>query len=220
MIKKGKEIVCSVCKHSFYVPKHRCDKAKFCSYNCYHKTLVGRTLSVETIKKMSDFQRVDTNHSGRIKKGETRNPNHIKNLRNDYWSNPNISQERKVETKSRLRKSFFERISDINNHPRWKKDRSTLVKKEMRNDSAYVAWRREVRKRDGNTCKIKNKDCKGRLEVHHILGWKEYPELRYEVNNGISLCHYHHPKKKEDVDRLIPTFKEMVSNLLEHKKTI
>lgn len=47
--------------------------------------------------------------------------------------------------------------------------------------------------------------------VHHILGFKEHPELRYDINNGITLCHFHHPRKKEEEKRLIPTFMELVS---------
>lgn len=31
----------------------------------------------------------------------------------------------------------------------------------------------------------------GKVVAHHILPWKDYIELRHEVNNGITLCHYH-----------------------------
>ena len=38
-------------------------------------------------------------------------------------------------------------------------------------------------------------DC-GELDSHHILNWQEYPELRFDVNNGITLCQFHHPRGK------------------------
>jgi hypothetical protein len=59
-------------------------------------------------------------------------------------------------------------------------------------------------------CKTNNCDCSGRLEAHHILSWSKFPELRYEVNNGITLCKFHHPKKRIDEIKLAPYFKNMV----------
>lgn len=64
--------------------------------------------------------------------------------------------------------------------------------------------------RDRWKCKIDNEDCLGKLEAHHILRWKDYPELRYEIKNGISLCHYHHPRKIAEEKELIPMFNNLV----------
>lgn len=30
------------------------------------------------------------------------------------------------------------------------------------------------------------------IQAHHIFNWKDFPDLRYEVKNGIALCKYHH----------------------------
>ena len=84
-------------------------------------------------------------------------------------------------------------------------------KKDDRRSSAYGGWRKQVWLRDNFICKIANPDCKGRLEAHHILGWTEYPDLRYEINNGITLCHAHHPRKRAEEKRLSPYFQELVS---------
>ena len=51
---------------------------------------------------------------------------------------------------------------------------------------------------------------KGKLEAHHILSWSKFPELRYEVNNGITLCHFHHPRKRNDEMTLSPFFQSLV----------
>ena len=64
--------------------------------------------------------------------------------------------------------------------------------------------------RDNFKCKIADQNCKGRIEAHHILGWTAYPELRYQLNNGITLCHAHHPRKRAEEKRLIPTFNELL----------
>lgn len=96
-------------------------------------------------------------------------------------------------------------------HWRWKLDRSQLVKRQERNDSAYYDWRKRVWLRDNFKCKINNCDCSGKIIAHHILGWALYPELRYEINNGITLCHAHHPKRRAEEKRLIPILSELVS---------
>lgn len=94
---------------------------------------------------------------------------------------------------------------------RWIKDRSKLAKRQKRNDTAYKEWRKKVWLRDNFKCKIDNPDCAGRLEAHHILGWTAYPELRYEVNNGITLCHFHHPLKKTEEVKLSSYFQNLIN---------
>lgn len=103
-------------------------------------------------------------------------------------------------------------------HPRWVKDRSKLKRSgdahRDRRSSAYVTWRRQVWKRDGFACRINDSECSGRIEAHHILGYTEHPKLRYEVNNGITLCHFHHPRKRKDEMRLAPLYQELVEKCL------
>lgn len=98
----------------------------------------------------------------------------------------------------------------------WIHDRSKLkryndVSKDRRS-YAYAFWRKSVWLRDNFKCKINNAECAGRIEAHHILGWAEYPELRYEINNGITLCHGHHPRKRNEEKRLSPYFQSLVIN--------
>lgn len=56
----------------------------------------------------------------------------------------------------------------------------------------YRDWRKSVFSRDLYTCqKCKAKNGNGkyiRLEVHHIFNWNDYPEMRYDKENGITLC--------------------------------
>jgi len=94
------------------------------------------------------------------------------------------------------------------NNPNWIKDR-TKLSGEGRKSTTSIYWIRAVKKRD-KKCRIDNKDCKGGLEAHHILTWREYPELRYDINNGITLCHFHHPREYNEEKRLSPYFKKLV----------
>ena len=98
------------------------------------------------------------------------------------------------------------------NSPYWNPNRDEVTKNsDGRNDQEYREWRMRVWLRDAFKCKISNTDCDGRLETHHILGWSEHVELRYEVNNGITLCHAHHPKRRAEEKRLVPVFQGLVS---------
>lgn len=57
----------------------------------------------------------------------------------------------------------------------------------------YKFWRMKVFLRDNFTCQY----CGERgcfLEAHHIKSWDKYPELRFEVSNGITLCKGCHKK--------------------------
>lgn len=97
------------------------------------------------------------------------------------------------------------------NHYLWKKDRTKIVQYwTERNNPEYKQWRNAVFKRDNHNCRINNCDCNGKVNAHHILSWREYPELRYIINNGITLCHYHHPRRRDEEQKLIPFFKSMV----------
>lgn len=54
-------------------------------------------------------------------------------------------------------------------------------------DRRYMEWRSKVFERDNWTCQTCGKrGCY--LEPHHIKSWTKYPKLRYDVENGVSLC--------------------------------
>lgn len=97
-------------------------------------------------------------------------------------------------------------------HWNYKKDRSTLKRRDNRRDDMYYKdWRSAVYKRDNFKCRLLSEECKGKIEAHHIFRWSEYPTLRYVITNGITLCRFHHPLKVEEEKRLIPIFQELVS---------
>lgn len=80
-------------------------------------------------------------------------------------------------------------------------------------DYQYKYWVDSVKRRDGNECKIANTQCSGRIETHHILNWKDYPELRYQLNNGITLCMAHHPHGRKAEVKLSPYFQELIKTI-------
>lgn len=62
----------------------------------------------------------------------------------------------------------------------------------LTNTYEYREWRSNVFQRDNWTCQTCGMRSKAGepiyLEAHHIKSWAKYPKLRYEINNGITLC--------------------------------
>lgn len=103
-------------------------------------------------------------------------------------------------------------VSGGNNH-NWIKDRNLLKDDHKdRGGQLHREWSKSVKNRDGWKCKVSNGGCSGQVVAHHILPWRDYEDLRYEVNNGITLCYFHHPRKRNDEISLVPVFQQMVLN--------
>jgi hypothetical protein len=72
----------------------------------------------------------------------------------------------------------------------WKGGVRTEYEK-LRGSIEFRHWRRAVFVRDAWTCQ-KTGTKGGRLHSHHILNFSEYPELRFDVDNGITLSDQAH----------------------------
>lgn len=125
-----------------------------------------------------------------------------------------LGHRRTEEWKKKFSVMMIEKYKDKTKHPRWIQDRSKLKLPTNdnidRRSSIYNNWRHQVWLRDGFKCKIANPDCYGKIIAHHILPWRDYVELRYEVNNGITLCCFHHPRKRDEEKRLSPYFIKLI----------
>ena len=65
----------------------------------------------------------------------------------------------------------------------------------LRHRREYKEWRNSVYERDNYTCQCCGSSG-GRLNAHHINQFSDYPELRYDINNGITLCENCHDSTK------------------------
>ncbi|SRR6266481_1682948 len=176
--------------------------------------MLGRKLPKEVIEKIRQGTKAT-----QFKIGHKFSPQTLQKMRNARLGKTSGMKGRKhsPEITLKISNSKLERFKDKTKHPRWKVDRSSLQRygddAKDRRSGAYNAWRKEVWLRDNFKCKIANPDCAGRIEVHHILSYAKFPELRYKLTNGITLCHFHHPRKREDEKKLTPYFQSLVGEV-------
>jgi len=160
----------------------------------------GHIVTQETRNKIS------TKHKGKKLSSE-----HIKKLVNSHLGQIAWNKGLKgVQSHSKATRLKMSNSKKGEKSYQYIKDRTKIKKQHERNNPNDKQWKYAVYKRDDFKCKMLNEDCNGRLEAHHILPWRDYPELRTEINNGITLCKYHHPRKKEDEARLTPYFKSLL----------
>lgn len=74
-----------------------------------------------------------------------------------------------------------------NKNPNWKGGSKSIRRSTQVEELALKNWRRGVFSRDKYTCQYCG-EVGGILNAHHIREWAKYPELRLELNNGLTLC--------------------------------
>jgi hypothetical protein len=168
---------------------------------------VGRKHTEETKRKISEAQKGEKGYWYRRKMTEE----HKKKLSEKGKKRKHTDEEKKKISKAhkgkKISKETREKLRQINlgkHHteesklkmkgrtgvlsPRWKGGITPLNIK-IRNSLEMREWRKKVFQRDGYICV----DCgvKGNgnnLNAHHIKSFSSYPKLRFDINNGITLC--------------------------------
>jgi len=128
-------------------------------------------------------KRVSTYSTKRCRKCWDKHPEHKKQLSLAHLGKPS---HRKFQDRTKLKRSLNSKI---------------------RQSSAYKDWHLSVKKRDGWKCMVADNFCNGRVESHHIYVWKDYPDKRYDIENGITLCRKHHQdvrsRETENIGRFV-----------------
>lgn len=99
-----------------------------------------------------------------------------------------LLRESRVANGTKLGKTHPRKTGPAN--PRWNPNRDFARRERSRNAVEVRKFRSAVFDRDGKFCM-----CCGsqeRVVVHHLLSYKKFPELRFDPNNGIPVCHKHH----------------------------
>lgn len=120
----------------------------------------------------------------------------------------NIGRKHSIETKQKISKVHKGKIRPNiskakmgSKNPMWKGG-TTPINKRIRRSTIFFRWRKQVFERDNYTCQECNKRG-GVLHPHHIKAFATFPELRFELTNGVTLCEQCH-KKTENFGNKLP----------------
>ncbi len=97
---------------------------------------------------------------------------------------------RKAERTEQWRRNISE--SKQGNRSHFWKGGVTETNRIIRGSFSYGIWRRGVLKRDNHTCVICG--SKEKIQADHIKPFSDYPELRFDIDNGRAICEPCHKK--------------------------
>ena len=97
---------------------------------------------------------------------------------------------RKYGETSHMKTEKYKDMFRGSNNAMWKPNKSLEDRERDRSCTQYREWRFSVYVRDNFICRrCGSHGGKRGLEAHHIQNWASNKELRYDVDNGITLCH-------------------------------
>lgn len=161
-MKKGQYKKCPHCGKEFYVTPKQVEKRKYCSYTCVGEASRNR-LKLKCKECGKEYERP------------------VSQVR---WRGTGYCS---IECKNIAATKKCGPLS-----PAWKGKRQE--KRRIKKGSEWKQWRELVFKRDNYTCQIcgirsgRDTEYKVELHPHHIKSYSEFPELRFDVSNGQTLC--------------------------------
>jgi hypothetical protein len=117
-----------------------------------------------------------------------------------YCSRQCTSEDFKKRTVSlEIRRKISDHSPNKGENCRFWRGGVSQVNKDFRNlfmqTVEYKFWRDSVFRRDNYTCKLCGDTKGGNLHSNHIKRFSDFPSLRLDVNNGITLCADCHMKR-------------------------
>jgi len=149
---------------------------KWMSNNPHPKGMKGKKVTEETKRKLSTANLGENNPMFGV---------HLCGKANGMYGKNHSKKSKKQLSLSRKGKYGREKNSN------WKGGVST-ENHLIRNSIQYKEWRKIIFERDDYTCqKCGAKSGNGKavyLEAHHLKSFAEFPELRFDLDNGSTLC--------------------------------
>lgn len=181
--------LCEYCKNEFTVRgKKPLLVKKYCSRLCSGYSKKGKESSLKGIPRTKEvIEKIRNKNKGKHRSIE------MKKLQSKIKKGKHLSFNTEFKKGHSAPKTAFKR-NDIRlikaNNPNWRGGISTEIQK-IRGSIENDIWRSGVFSRDGYTDQ-KTGIKGGKLTAHHIKNFAQYPELRFAIDNGITLSHESH----------------------------
>jgi hypothetical protein len=188
---------CKTCGKEFKVFPYRKDTAEYCSMSCQKKTTgIGNTNGFKKGQIPKNNGIKNPGVGGRKKGGTPWN----KGIPMKESSKKLLSDKKKGKHYSPLtqfikgslpwNKGKNQIATTGENNCNWKGG-VTKENEKKRKALEYKLWHKACLERDSFTCQ-KSGQKGGKLQVHHIHNFADYPELRTSIENGITLSYKSH----------------------------
>jgi len=161
--------------------------------------MLGKKLSIESKYKISIANKGKNKpprtkeHSLKISialKGRKKSKEWKEKMKN--WMKGNQFAKGSIRSDEQKKKisKFMRETRNQEDNPNWKggKKRQNKI---LYGSRMYKEWRNGIFERDNFTCQ-KTKIKGGKLHPHHIQNFAQYPELRFVIDNGITLSEKDH----------------------------
>lgn len=173
------------------------EQAKFCSRQCYYKSLVGNIPSHKGSGQK--YNKKPCSICGEDFERGKRDANQwdkAKFCTVDCLVKSKIGVSR---PDAKLLHLTVKTYSKGDKHWNWKGGITPELHK-LRNSPEYISWRNSVYKRDWYTCQECKTKCTSKTIVaHHHKSFSSFPKLRYTISNGITLCRSCHKKVHREI---------------------
>lgn len=169
---------CLVCNKEF---TNHSNATKYCSRDCYHRSRRIEKYSKCLVCGKDILQRLPSGSSYRKKYCD----------RKCSAKRTGKTAKKSIEWRQKMSEANKRRIREGRHS--WYIDGRTPVNKALRKSIDFKVWREAVFSRDNWTCQECN-ERGGELHPHHIKPFSTHPELRFDVNNGQTLCRKCHIK--------------------------
>lgn len=185
---------CKGCGKSFEV--YPSAVGNYCSKKCQVEMLRIKNTGNKYREGGAPWNKGKTLHYDVWNKGK--HPDYVQGENHPFYGKHH-TEETKKKLALETAKRFGEKCGS------WKGGISRIYKSGY-NSREYKSWRESVFERDGYKCKGENCETVSSKYVtaHHIKSFAKFPDLRFEVSNGITLCEDCHCK----VDRYRARFKK------------